>query len=563
MNARVALSSAAVLLVTACAPAIPQSDQAPQTREDVIAKDIPTAMTPTAAPPKYGGVFVYAPPSRPDTLDPYFSAGTPMNSVGSPLYEALTQLKQPTLAADPRGHGDVEPLLAERWEMPNDKTIIYYLRKGVKFHSGDDFTADDVLFSWEYGRDPKNNFTLRSNFRSVDKIEKVDPYTVRVTLDKIDPDIFVRLNGNPILSKKFVDGGGDLKKTAIGTGPFRMEKFEGGMAVEVRNDTYWEKGKPYLDAVQSVFGLERSAAFAAFTTKKIDFYTVTDKVQYQQFRDSVSDLKYLVFYSDTNYGWYPKITAPPLSDERVRKAIQLVIDRNAINEAIAFGLGKISAPGDAGFLGNDGIGPEELAKTPGWRQPKDEDIAEAKRLMKEAGYPDGFKLRGVYISTYAQVPQIAELTASHLKNTLNIILDLAGLEPPLWTDAVHNKSNFDLAMGNTRVRSDPDNTLSTYWLSTGLFNRGGINDPVLDEMIIKQKSIVDSNARRKVWGQISRRMTEKNYYFPSVDITYFVVMQSWVNNIYSCFCNQPQMRKPAHAWFDVEKMPQERVKYSR
>lgn len=547
-------------LCAACAPAL---QQAPE--ETAPTRDIPTALTPSANQPKYGGMMVITPVESVKTMDPYFSTGAAMNHVGRPVFQALTGDKQPTPDTDPRGTGEVEPVLAERWEMPNDKTIVYHLRKGLKFHNGDDFTADDVLFSYDYARDPKNNFTARTSFRSVEKVEKLDPYSVRVTLKEVDPDILSRLSGQYILSKKFIEGGGDPRKTAIGTGPFRQIRFEQDKeSLSVKNDGYWDRGKPYLDGLRHIFGLERSAILAGFATKKIDYYIVTDKVQFDEYRQQAPDLRYFVFYSDTNDGWYPNLNRPPLNDARVRKAMQLVLDREAMNDSAAFGLGRIHAPGDAGFLKEAGLSQEQLMQQPGWRQPKEPDVTEARRLMKEAGYPQGFKLRAVFVNTTPTVPLLAELSANQLKAGLNMELELVGVDTQIWSDLVNNKGDFDLAMGsNVRIRSEPDASLTNYWYSKGSFNKGGINDPEMDALILKQKTIVDGKERKKVWGQISRIITERDYYLSTIDLAYFGMVQPWVHGVYPSYTVQPWLRKSAEIWFDTETMPQDRLKAPR
>jgi len=549
------LTGLSVLMGVACAP-----QAAEQGPGGVMATPAPTTGAP--AQPKSGGLMTIAISEGPKTMDPHFSTGVAMNHPGRPIFQNLVEVLQPEPLTDSRQSGKVEPQLAESWSMPDDKTIIFKLRKGVKFHNGGDMTADDVVYSLERIRDPNNKFSGSSQLRSVDKIVKTDDYTVTVTLKDLNPDILRNFsNGLYILSKKLLESGADPKKEAVGTGPFRQVKFqEGAESVSVKFADYWDKGKPYLDGLRHIIGLDRSAILAAFATKKLDFYNVTDKVQFDQYKAQVPDLKNYVFYSDYNYGWLPNTSKGPLKDLKVRKAMQLAIDRHAINDAVAFGIGLISAPGDAGFLGKFGLSQEDLFKMPGWRKDKTEDIAEAKRLMKEAGFPNGFKLRALYISTFTTVPQIAELMANQLKSALNIELELIGLDTALWTDAVDKKGDYDLAMGNTRITSNPDINLTNYWYSKGAYNHGAITDPKLDDLIIRQKTIMNDDERRKAWTDISKIITENVYYIPSLDAAYFGITQAWVNNLYGNFAAQPWLRKPAEVWFDVSKMPADRVK---
>ncbi len=567
MNPRSLIASLPLLLTLACAA--PAGVGTGDSGTVATMQDTQTALKPATSPPKYGGVIVVPSPEGPKTMNPYFSNGVVMSHVGRPLFDNLVESYQPTPDHDQRGSNRVEPMLAERWEMPDDKTVLFHLRKGVKFHpspssgqTSDTLDADDVVYSLEYARDPKNSFPARASYRSVDKIEKVDEYTVRVILRERDVEFLQRLTSadSYILSKQLLEGGGDPAKTPVGTGPFRQVKFDpNSEAISVRFDGYWQQGKPYLDGHRVPFGLDRSAILAAFATGKLDSYNVTDKIQFDEFRRQVPDLRYYVYHGGYNYGWYPNVTRPPLNDVRVRRAMQLAIDRQGVNEAVMFGAGLIEQPGSAaGSLREAGIPYEALIKMPGWRQPKDQDIAEAKRLLQEAGYPNGFKLRGSYISTFTTVPQIAEVTATQLKSSIGVDIELVPMEAALWFDAIQNKGDFDITMGSSFVSSNPDRKLSDFWYSKGPYNKSGINDAKLDELILKAKTIEDDAERRKAYAEAGRILMDQAYYMSTADTAYFGIVQPWVYNLYGNFAAQSQLRKPAEVWMDVDRMPQDR-----
>ena len=555
-----------VLFTVACAaPGAPVAGTGDSATVSTM-QDTQTALKVPTSPPKYGGMMVVPSPEGPKTMNPYFSNGVVMSHVGRPLFDNLVEEYQPALDYEDRGGSRVEPMLAERWEMPNETTMLFHLRRGVKFHNDDTLDADDVVYSLEFARDAKNNFPARASYRSVDKIDKVDQFTVRMTLRERDVQFLRRLTSadSYILSKEFLEGGGDPNKTPVGTGPFRQAKFDPNVeAIAVKFDGYWQKGKPYLDAHRVPFGLDRSAILAAFATKKIDSYNVTDKIQFTEFQRQVPDLKYYVYHGGYNYGWYPNVSRPPLSDVRVRRAMQLGIDRQAVNESVMFGAGLIEQPGSAsGSLKEAGIPYNDLIKMPGWRQPKDQDVAEAKRLLQEAGYPNGLKLRGSYISTFTTVPQIAEVTATQLKK-VGIDVELIPMEASLWFDAVQNKGDFDITIGSSFIGPNPDRKLSDFWYSKGPYNKSGISDPKLDELIIRAKSIEDDAERRKVYAEASRILMDQAYYMSTADTAYFGIVQPWVYNLYGNFAAQSQLRKPGEVWMDTEKMPQDRLKAPR
>lgn len=551
-----------LLLTAACAaPTAPGAGSGDPSTVSTM-QDAQTALKAPTGPPKYGGMIVVPSPEGPKTMNPYFSAGVPMSHVGRPVFDNLVELYQPTPDYDGhRGSARVEPMLAERWEMPDNKTVLFHLRRGVKFHNGDTFDADDVVHSFEYARDPKNAFPARTSYSNMDKIEKVGSYTVRITLKQPDVEFMRRLTNYDtyVLSKDFLESGGDPNRMPVGTGPFRQTKFDSNVeAIAVKNEDFWNKGKPYLDAVRVPFGLDRSAILAAFATKKIDSYNVTDKIQFDEFQRQVPDLRYYVYHGGYNYGWYPNVSRPPLSDVRVRRAMQLAIDRQAVNDAVMFGAGLIEMPGSSGgSLREVGIPYEQLIKMPGWRQPKDPDIAEAKRLLAEAGYPNGVKLKGPYISTFTTVPQIVEVTATQLKS-VGIDIEIMPMDANLWFDAVRNKGDFDVTIGSSFIAYSPDAKLSEYFYSKGSFNKAGINDPKLDELIIRAKTIPDETERRKMYAEIGKILMDQAYYMATADTAYFGIVQPWVNNLYGNFAAQSQLRKPAEVWLDVDQMPQDR-----
>ncbi len=239
--------------------------------------------------------------------------------------------------------------------------------------------------------------------------------------------------------------------------------------------------------------------------------------------------------------------------------MQLAIDRQAVNDSVMFGIGLIEMPGSSGGSLNDvGIPYDQLITMPGWRQPKDQDIAEAKRLLADAGHPNGMKLRGPYISTFTSVPQIAEVTATQLKAAIGVDIELVPMDANLWFDTIRNKGDFDVTMGSSFIQFSADQKLTEYFYSKGAFNRSGIADPELDDLIIKSKSVTDDTERRKMYAQAGRMLMDKAYYMSTVDTAYFGIIQPWVNNLYGNFAAQSQLRKPAEIWFDVDAMPQDR-----
>ena len=206
--------------------------------------------------PKYGGIIRMA-EREPPNLDPHLSISFNPQNIGSLIYNGLVRF--------PYGHEQKDPYdltimpdLAERWEYTDDKTVVFYLRKGVKFHNkppvnGREVKAQDVKYSLE-------RFAAKSGFRArfddVDRVEVVDDYTVKIVTKHPFAPLLVNLaspSHNFIFPKEAEEKYGDFNKAeaAIGTGPFILERYERGVKlVFKRNPDYYIKGLPYVDGIE-------------------------------------------------------------------------------------------------------------------------------------------------------------------------------------------------------------------------------------------------------------------------------------------------------------------------
>src|SRR5919204_316228 len=210
----------------------------------------------TADKPKYGGLVRMA-EREPPNLDPHLSISFLTQNVGSLIYNGLVRL---TYVSEQKNDADltIRPDLAERWEYLDDKTVVFYLRKGVKFHNkppvnGREVTARDVKYSLE-------RFAAKSGFRArfddVERIDIVDDYTVKIITKHPFAPMLINL-ATPsycvILPKEAEDKYGDFNQAeaAIGTGPFVLERYERGVRLAFkRNPDYYIKGLPYVDGIE-------------------------------------------------------------------------------------------------------------------------------------------------------------------------------------------------------------------------------------------------------------------------------------------------------------------------
>src|SRR2546426_12658832 len=296
-------------------------------------------------PPKHGGILRvrgWDPPH----FDPHLTIAPFTHTTLSFIYSRLVRHK---VGADvPPGTFIVEPDLAERWEALDDTTYVFHLRQGVKWHNkppvnGRELVAEDVKFTYDRFLTETGN-TNRYLLDAVDRIEVVDRYTVKFFLK--EPYVwFLSVLAYPtsmwIIAPEVVQQFGDLKKpeTAIGTGPFILERYEPNVkTIFKRHPDYYRDGQPYVDGVEWLVIPDESTGLAMYRTGQLDCGPGINWSVRQQDLESMKKshprLRYQDFLSQSGSMVTMRTDMPPFTDVRVRRAISHAIDRQALIEAI-------------------------------------------------------------------------------------------------------------------------------------------------------------------------------------------------------------------------------------
>lgn len=543
------------ILLAACAPGtVPTATPAP--------KPPSAAATPKAEAPKYGGILKYTATARSETLMPHKAAGTAGRAVLGPVYESLLSYDyriENGKVIDYRADWPVVPWLAERWEQPDDTTYIFYLRRGIRWQDGVEFTAEDVVFTYNLVRDPKNAFQTRGNLAAVDAVSALDTYTVKVTTRQPNP-IFLTMLADPvmmILPKHVSDKGESFDDVAVGTGPFKLKSFDrASSSTYTRNESYWQSGKPFLNGIEVFFNLDRSARNAAFITKKVDLRAAEDKVQFETIMKAVPDAKSGTAMNENQETLFLKVDRRPFDDVRLRRAIDLAVDRQELVKLAAFEVGVINPPAMHGGQGW-AIPQEELLKLPGYRQPKDADLAEARRLLTEAGYAAGIAFSVVFNSERTSTGKIAEVLAGQLKRA-GITMTLKGMPTAEWAK-VAQEGSYEAVMdyaGNMR----PMQRQFDYLHSKGPLHSMGFNDPQLDRFIDIQRESQDANQRKEAALGMQRLLLEQVYIIPTIAVGVFQLWHPWVRDyVYNMGSSEViDLQNVAGVWLNTEQMPSER-----
>jgi peptide/nickel transport system substrate-binding protein len=420
----------------------------------------------------------------------------------------------------------IEGDLAESWTQPNETTYVFKLRRGVKWHNkppvnGRELTADDVVFSVNHFLTVKGNANAYM-LKSVDKVEATDKYTVKFTLK--EPFVwFLDMLANPhavaIVAKEVVEKFGDLKKweSVIGTGPWMLDSYRPNVGLTyVRSPTYFQSGLPYIDRIEATVDEDNASRMAAFLSGKYDlgweFLGTIPRVDWVQIKDTLAqrrpNLKTVDFPSPVMNHISMRADQKPFSDVRVRHAMSLAIDRKAIIDSTLEGVGVMN-PAIPAALKEWSVPFDKLGEGAKYYK---HDPAEAKRLLAAAGYPNGFP-GTMCFTTYGSpvLVDIMQLVQKDLK-TVGIDVKIDQKEYGAYIATCFYGKFDSMAFGPQTGFLEPDNFLFGQYYPEELKNQSHINDPVVADMLIRQRRTLDVAKRREIIYDIQRHLAKQQYY---------------------------------------------------
>lgn len=449
------------------------------------------------------------------TLDP---AKTPDLTTGEMLlqvFEGLVRYNE---------KNELEPRLAERWELSKDgKTYTFHLRKGVTFHNGLPFTAADVKYSWERALDPKTASTVSANYldgvlgvkevvagkrKDLVGVEVVDPLTLKVTLDRPRSFFLAMLTypTNYVVPKETVEKNGGVvdQKAFIGTGPFKLESYQPGIkTVLAANPSYWE-GPPRLARIELPVILDQETQYINFETGAVDLipqsvpfarYTEDKKTgkfsgEYQMLK--MAQVDYIVMH--------PK-KQPEFAKKEVRLAFAMAIDREEIRKLAYQNMADIA----------DGMLPPQIpgvTKSPA-RIPY--DPKRARELLAQAGYPGGKGFPALTLQTLEKQAiwsAACQLVRANLKENLNIDVTIQEREAgQYWDDQARAAYGFYIT-GWIADYPDPQDFLSTLFVTGAQINRVGYSNPRFDALCGQADAERDADRRAALYMEADRLLMD-------------------------------------------------------
>lgn len=463
--------------------------------------------------PCYGDTIVVGSIGDASVLIPMLASDSASHEICGLIYNGLVKYdKDLNLVGD----------LAERWEIsPDGRTITFFLRRGVKWHDGVEFTAEDVLFGFRTITDPKTPTAYSGDYLEVEKAEVLDRYTFRVTYREPFAPGLASWTDLVVLPKHLLEGK-DVAKSAltrhpIGTGPYKFVQWKTGEKIVLEANQDYFEGRPYIDRFIYRVIPDPATMFMELKAGSIDWMTLTP-VQYARqtsdpaFRRQFRKYKYLPFaYTYLGYN----LRHPFFKDKRVRQALSYAINKEEIVKVVLFGLGVVAT------------GPYK----PGtWyynpqvkRYPYDPE--RARELLKEAGWEDtdgdgildkdGRPFEFTVLLNWGNTSRLktAEIIQWRLRK-VGIKMKIRVLEWAAFINEYIDKRRFEAVILGWSTGVDPDQYDIWHSSKTGPkeLNFISYRNPEVDELLVRARRTFDRDKRRKFYFRFQEILAEDQPY---------------------------------------------------
>ena len=442
--------------------------------------------------PKRGGMVQvsFSDASTKESLDPALSTLTNDSFYTGQIYEGLTVVDT---------EWNAHPVLAESWEPNGDATEwTFTLRQGVKFHDGSPFTAKDAAYSLGRLVDEEFGSPLFSRLEpslAKEGITAPDDGTLVLKLKRPDSLMPLALTARHAMIVK--DGTTEFNlDTAVGTGPFKIKRFQPGRGWEVeKNAAYWEKGLPYLDGIRGVVIGEQSTKVQSVVSGQshladpID-YSAASTVQGAGAAGllEIKGSTYLLVAMDQ--------TKEPFTDERVVDAIKMAVDRKKILQAVFQNYGDVSA--DVPVPPNDPFYPTDLTG--------EQDIEGAKALLAEAGHPDGIDLELITSASYGGMVDLA-VAFAQVVEPAGIRVKIKQWSPDTYWDQVWLVKPMYVSY---YTRRHPNEILSVTYASNAPWNEAKLKNKELDDLLAQGLATTDEEEQKTIYQQALKLVADKH-----------------------------------------------------
>ena len=462
--------------------------------------------------PAYGDILVEGSIGDASNLIPVLATDNASHSISGLIFNGLVKYDR-----DLNIVGD----LAESWDISKDGLVItFHLRKGVRWHDGQPFTAEDVLFTYRLTIDPKTPTAYAGDFLKVKKAEALDPHTFRVTYDKPFAPALMSW-GSSVMPKHLLEGKdvtkSPLARHPIGTGPYRFKEWKTGQKIVLDYNPDYFEGRPFLDGRVMRIIPDMATMFLELRARGIDQMGLTP-LQYTRqtengyFRNHFRKYRYLSF-SYTYLGF--NLQNPMFADRRVRQALAYAVNKEELIDGVLLGLGKeASGPfkpetwqynPDVKRYPYDPKRALELLAEAGWRDTDGDGILDKKgqRFEFELLVNQGNEVR-------AKTAEIAQRRLAEV----GISVKIRVIEWAAFIKEFINKRRFDAVILGWTIPMDPD--LHDVWHSSKTgpseLNFISYKNEEVDTLLERGRSTFDRKERKRCYDRIQEIMAEDQPY---------------------------------------------------
>ena len=430
--------------------------------------------------------IIIATMAEPPTLSP-----TEQNAIASSYMNALTFSQLTRMNEDM----EMEGALAESFENTSETEWVFHLRKGVKFHNGEEMTADDVVTSITYAKTcPEVNLYNAS----VEKIEKVDDYTVKITTPGPSAILLSDLahHGNAIIPKKLLDEGHNFSTDPIGTGPYKHVEWKRGDSLEFEMfEDYWdEEHMPSIKHMIWKIIPEGSSRTIALEAGEIDFIIEVEAMDADRLKGN-DDLT-VIDYNATNLTWLMlNNETPGLDNQDVRHAINTAIDKESV---VTVAYNGMATPALSQMPMNFEGATEENADT--------YDVEKAKEWLEKSGV-DPASIKFSIICSDDTKKRAGEVIQANLKE-IGINCEIESMDLATYLSATA-EGNFTASIGGYSSSSLLSYVVGVYHSSSiNASNKTRLNNPEVDALIDQAKVTIDETQQVAIMEQLSAKLNE-------------------------------------------------------
>ncbi len=489
-------ASAALAMAVACGGAAPSASPpsangAPAATAPPQAASSGDSPAPTAIPAQagaapetsdrgiYGGIVAMQDYAFPNLIfHPHEFTNQIKNISG--IYNGLLEYDSET--DDPY---DIVGDLAESWELqPDGVTHVFHLYQDAMWHDGTPVTAEDVVYSMDSLVNAEENrpqTLIIAPYYSAGKARVIDDHTVEIVTTNPAPDFIAMIASDAfkMMSKAWGESDVDTTKweNGMGSGPFKPTKLAKDVSIELeKNEDYWKEGIPYIDGSIHYYIADKGTAIGAYRTGQVLMATwpVTNlsNTEILELKESEADTVDVYLIPNTSLlGTLINTTIEPFNDVRVRRALHLAVDRSEFRSIFGGGIAPVGTPfpPDTWF----GRTEEEALELPGFRAGPDgkkhpDDIAEARRLLAEAGVPEGFEVN-VMARTAVEYVDLAQLLSDQLRRHLGWEATVQPIDSATGITRYKEQDYQIAAQGTALLVGEPDPIIGKIFMPGGLW----------------------------------------------------------------------------------------------